>query len=84
MTAARLIAAAPGGPMERLRFRVLREFCVLPGSRAARKMTDRQCLRIAAMLAAERLGGTAQPEEAEEENAAFDEARFIKLGGGHG
>ncbi|MEA4946659.1 MAG: hypothetical protein VB058_03740 [Oscillospiraceae bacterium] len=81
MTAARLIAAAPGGPMERLRFRVLREFCVLPGSRAARKMTDRQCLRIAAMLAAERLGGTALPEE---ENAAFDEARFLKLGGGHG
>ena len=80
MTAARLIAAAPGGPMERLRFRVLREFCVLPGSRAARKMTDRQCLRIAATLAAERLGDTALPEE----NAAFDEARFLKLGGGHG
>ena len=36
MTAQELIAALDAGPMERLRFVVLREFGVLPCSRAAR------------------------------------------------
>ena len=74
MTAGELIGALERGPMERLRWRVLRTFSVLPCSRQARRMTDAQCLRIAAALAAERLdGGT------ECLNSAFDEKKFERL-----
>lgn len=79
MTAERLIAALDENPMERLRFRMLRVFSVLPGSREARKMTDARCLRIAAMLASEQ-SGRGEDGEAECVNAAFDTARFDDLG----
>ncbi len=80
MTAQELIAALDAGPMERLRFVVLREFGVLPCSRAARRMSDADCLRIAAHMAAGIVGAD-RNEGAECYNSAFDERRFKQLGG---
>jgi hypothetical protein len=77
MTAQKLISALEQSPMQRLRWLVCRTFGVLPCSRQAKRMTDVQCLRIAALLAAEKYGS----EEAESTNSAFDGQRFMELKG---
>lgn len=77
MTGRELVGALKLTQMERLRWLVLQEFSVLPGSREARRMTDGRCLRIAAMLAAEKESGFYG--EAECKNSAFDEEKFRKL-----
>lgn len=72
MTAQELVSQALSDPMERLRFRVLRAFNVLPCSDEARKMTDEDCLRYAAQLIADRDG-------AGEANPHFDNDRYLRL-----
>lgn len=77
MTARELIFDVSRDPMERLRFRVLHAFHVLPCSEAARKMTDEDCLRYAAQLIADKNG-------AGEANPQFDELRYLRLKEAHG
>ena len=77
MTPRALLAALEPRAMERLRFRVLREFSVLPLSRQGRKMTDEQCLLYAAHMILSRAGGlSSQPEGT---NPGFDRMRFDEL-----
>lgn len=71
MTALELVSALEARPMERLRFRVLREFSVLPLSRQGRKMTDGQCLLYAAHMVLN-LGGEDEGERGE----SFDPMEF--------
>lgn len=76
MTAEELIADVSRDPMEKLRFRVLRAFNVLPCSDEARRMTDEDCLRYAAQLLADRNG-------AGETNPHFDNDRYLRLKEAH-
>lgn len=74
MTARELVAEVRRDPMERLRWRVLSRFGVLPCSREAREMTDEDCLRYAAHILADRSGDFGV-------NASFDSGRYSALAG---
>ena len=63
---------------ERLRWMVLREFGVLPGSREARALTDTELLRCAGHLVLDMRWGRRRDEESEQ-NTAFDAARYERL-----
>jgi hypothetical protein len=76
MTPEELTDALSENSMERLRWLVLREFSVLPSSRAARRMSDADCLRFACHMLLDRRAGAGAGEEY---NPAFDPDRFIKL-----
>ena len=65
---------------ERLKWRVLRAFGVLPGEARARRMTDRAYLYCAAqMMLDEQEKLDAMCPSCREENAGFDERRFEEL-----
>ena len=72
-----LLRAVRSDSVGRLRWLVLREFGVLPNSRAARKMGDGDVLYCAVnMLLDRRVGGAG-----DESNPEFDSERFQRLGG---
>lgn len=80
MTAEELIKSVEGDSMARLRWLVLKEFGVLPGSKRAGELSDRDCLLCAAQMVIDRR--ERQGERAEQgENPGFDEGRFCKMGG---
>lgn len=56
MTSEELMSTLSADPMERLRWRVLREFNVLPSSEEARKMSDDDCIRFAAHMLIDKNG----------------------------
>ena len=56
MTSEELMIKLSADPMERLRWRVLREFHVLPSSDEARKMSDDDCIRFAAHMLIDKTG----------------------------
>lgn len=67
-------------PMERLRWLVLRDFCIIPGSRRAKAVSDEDILRCAAhMLIDSRSFENGQERG---ENDSFDEERFRRLSEG--
>jgi len=73
----RLMKAA-ARPRERLRWKVLSRFGILPGSWRSRLISDRTVLRCAAQMLLDRESAG----EAAWVNPAFDQARFERLGGG--
>lgn len=56
MTCEELMKNLSADPMERLRWRVLREFKVLPSSNDAKTMSDDDCIRFAAHMLLDKMG----------------------------
>ena len=56
MTVDELMIKLSSDPMERLRWRVLREFKLLPSSDEARKMSDEDCIRFAVHMLIDKTG----------------------------
>lgn len=67
-------------PRERLRWRVLREFKVLPGSREDKRLSDVDCVICGLHMLLDMQRG--QVKGAGYTNPAFDPERFEKLKGG--
>ena len=78
-----LLSRLEKSPVERLRWRVLRYFSVLPGSKAAKKLSDEDVLFCGAhMVLDSRRHPAAGKNKAEASfNGAFDSERFSELGG---
>ena len=79
MTLDALLARLQNDNRQRLRWRVLRQFGVLPGSKEARRMSDIDCLICGLHLLLDTGFGSG---ETRERNPAFDAARFHELEGG--
>lgn len=78
MNSEELIEKLAADPLGRLRWRVCREFGIFPGSRAARRMSDREVVRFGAQMVLDRRGN--RPGDAETgRNGGFDPARFAAL-----
>ena len=84
MTAEELLDRLEKDSMARLRWLVLKEFGVLPGSKRAGKLSDEDCVICGAHMLLDRLEReNALPGE-RGANASFDDGRFRTLGGeGH-
>lgn len=80
MMTERLLEALAGDARERLRWMVLREFGVLPGSRQAEALTDRELLRCAGHMVLDRRRQERRGGE-DGDNPAFDTARYEALKG---
>ena len=74
----KLISELGKDSLERLKWLVLREFSVLPGSRAARKMREGDVIFCAVNMLLDRRRGGAERDE----NPVFDNGRSRELGGG--
>lgn len=82
MTLEELLRELEARPIERLRWRVLREFGVLPGTVVARELSDLECLICGAHMVLDgRRAGADSPLEAAV-NESFDQERFKGLEGG--
>lgn len=79
MNAGELFARLETDPMERLKWRVLRSFGVLPYSTVARELTDEDFIVCGAhmVLDGRQTSGTAEIET--ESNSAFDEKAYMTL-----
>ena len=73
-----LLEALGSDARERLRWMVLREFGVLPGSREAEALTDTELLRCAGHLVLDLRRSRRRNEEGGQ-NTAFDAARYERL-----
>jgi hypothetical protein len=62
-------------PLERLRWRVLEHFGVLPGSRQARSLRDRECVRCGLHMVLDR---RERAHSGGEINPAFDMETFAR------
>lgn len=82
MNGEELLERLAGDPVGRLRWRVCREFRVLPCSRTARRMSDREAVAYGAQMVLDRRekSGGAGFETAR--NGDFDEKRFAALSEG--
>ena len=78
MTAEDLLEGLRNNPMERLRWMVLREFGIIPGSRKAKSISDFDILRCAAHMV---IDNEAENNKAMElyTNESFDEKKFREL-----
>ena len=81
MTAEELLSHLEGDHMARLRWLVLKEFGVLPGSRRAGRLSDEDCIICGAHMVLDRLEGQAPSAGERGVNKGFDESRFCALGG---
>ena len=81
MNGEELIEALAADPIGRLRWRVCREFRILPSSRTARRMSDREVVACGAQMVLDRRGTRAPAPECAD-NGAFDETRFASLSEG--
>ena len=83
MTAEELIRRLEGTPLERLRWRVLHDFRILPGSRAARGLNDEDVLICGAHMVLDARRRRAGEKSGVEfsQNEGFDSERFSELGG---
>lgn len=82
MTARELVAELEGDKLERLKWLVLREFGVLPGSAAACELSDEDYLRCGAHLLLDLRQGRAGNGAEEGENPSFDPEQFSGLSEG--
>ena len=71
MSCEKLLSTLSADPIERLRWRVLREFGVLPSSDEAKKMSDDDCIRFAAHMLIDKDGVSPV-------NPGFDTEKFIE------
>lgn len=79
MTAMEFLAALEKDKLERLKWLVLREFGVLPGSEAARQLSDEDYLRCGAHLLLDLRQSRDRTNDEEAKNSAFDAGRFLEL-----
>lgn len=82
MNGAELIETLANDPLARLRWRVCREFCVLPSSPAARRMSDRQVVECGAQMVLDLRARTCPPAVERASNEGFDKERFDALSEG--
>jgi hypothetical protein len=82
LTADELLGSLEATPGERLRWRVLSRFGILPGSKRSREVSDGDILLCAAHMVLDSRGaaGAARGEAAQ--NLGFDDERFRALSGG--
>jgi hypothetical protein len=73
-----LIEKLADDPLARLRWRVCREFEILPCSREAKRMSDRDVVLCGAQLVLDRRELRGRAVEGEQ-NSSFDEERFAAL-----
>ncbi|MEG0876076.1 MAG: hypothetical protein RSD32_02750 [Oscillospiraceae bacterium] len=80
MTFETLVGRLEDDALERLRWLILREFRILPGSRAAKKLSDEACVICGAHMVLDcRLRAGDSGGEGGS-NPAFDEKLFCELG----
>ena len=72
MSCEKLLSTLSADSMERLRWRVLREFHVLPSSDEAKKMSDDDCIRFACHMLIDK-------DSASERNPHFDMGKFAEV-----
>lgn len=72
-----LLSSLSADSLGRLRWRVLREFGVLPGSRPARKLSDAQVVFCGLNLLLDQTAANIEPPP--DFNPAFDDSRFANL-----
>ena len=80
-----LLSELSSDPMERLRWRILREFHVLPGSKVAREVEDSDVLQSGLHLLLDQAKGTPtedEPASSAGDNPGFEPERFETLKGG--
>ena len=83
MTAEELLRSLENNPMERLRWRVLTKFGILPASRRGKELSDEEILICGAHMVLDagavpgRYGGAETGK-----NSSFDEDRYLRLAGG--
>ncbi len=82
MTAEELIRQLEGSPVERLKWLVLREFGVLPGSKTAEELSDEDFIVCGAHMVIDRRMRSDAPSGEGGTNCSFDEERFSQLSGG--
>lgn len=82
MSGEELIDKLARNPVARLRWRVCREFRILPFSKEAQRMTDRQVVFCGAQMVLDRRERDGARGDEGTLNGGFDEARFAQLAGG--
>lgn len=82
MNSEKLMDALAADPLGRLRWRVCREFRVLPSSHAARRMNDRQVVACGAQMVLDRRECRGETRRETARNSSFDEKRFAALSEG--
>ncbi len=82
MNADELIGRLAGDHLERLKWLVLREFGVLPGSKAASELSDEDFLICGAHMVLDRRLRSGVPSSEGGLNSSFDEGRFSELSEG--
>lgn len=82
MTAEEIIRRLEGDALERLKWLVLREFGVMPGSKTAGELSDEDFIFCGAHMVLDRGLRSEAPSGEGERNASFDEERFSQLSGG--
>lgn len=81
MRTQKLLESLEGDCVERLRWLVLKEFGVLPGSKRAGALSDRDCIRCAAHMVLDRRERTRERGFEGAVNTGFEQRRFEALGG---
>lgn len=79
MSGEELIEKLTRDPVARLRWRVCREFHILPFSKEAQRMTDRQVVFCGAQMVVDRREQDSARGGEGAQNGGFDEARFAQL-----
>lgn len=79
MSGEELIEKLADDPVGRLRWRVCRAFGILPFSRAARQMTDREAVFCGAQMVLDRREGDGTRSFEGAQNSGFDKFRFEAL-----
>ncbi len=82
MTAEEILGQLEGNALERLKWLVLREFNVLPGSKTAGEPSDEDFIICGAHMVLDRRLSYDAPTGEGEMNGSFDEERFSRLSGG--
>jgi len=79
LTAEEIICRLESDPLERLRWIVLREFRVLPGSNAARELSDENFITCGAHMVLDLRLSSENFNSERGQNEAFSEERFTRL-----
>jgi hypothetical protein len=82
LTADELLGSLEAVPGERLRWRVLSRFGILPGSKRSREISDGDILLCAAHMVLDSRPSGARARVEAAQSLSFDEERFRALSGG--
>ncbi len=82
MTAEEIIGRLETDYLERLKWLVLREFRVLPGSNTAKELSDKDFVLCGAHMVLDNRQLAEAPNSEGERNGSFDEGRFLAISEG--